>query len=196
VAALLRSSRGVALVLVVTFGLVILRDLTTGIVIGFALGALLFIGRMARSVEVEAHAPPVLDDRADDANGARVAYDPAVATDPDTVVYRISGAFFFGAAATVATVLDRIADQRKNFVLDCSAVPFLDSTAANVIEGAAKKAKRAGVRFIVAGAAPPVRRMLITHGVKRPLATFAASVGEARAQLERGDEPRRVATAA
>lgn len=183
VAALLRSSRGDALVLVVTFALVIFRDLTTGIVVGFALGALLFIGRMARSVEVETHAPSVVDDRADDANGQRTAYDPAVGADPDTVVYRISGAFFFGAAATVAVVLDRIADQRRNFVLDCSAVPFLDSTAANVIEGAARKARRAGVRFVVAGAAPQVRRMLITHGVKRPLATFAASVAEARARL-------------
>src|SRR5690606_9676307 len=94
--------------------------------------------------------------------------------DPDTVVYRISGAFFFGAAATVAVVLDRIADQRKNFILDCSSVPFIDSTAANVIEGAARKANSAGVRFVIAGASPPVRRMLITHGVKRPLASFAA----------------------
>ncbi|CAN7230957.1 hypothetical protein LJN214_000780 [Mesorhizobium sp. LjNodule214] len=41
-------------------------------------------------------------------------------------------AFFFSAASTVGTVLDRIADQRKNFILDCSAVPFFDSTAANV----------------------------------------------------------------
>jgi len=183
VAALVRSSRGDALVLAVTFALVIFRDLTTGIVVGFALGALLFIGRMARSVAVEAHAPQLVDDRADDANGARTAYDPATGADPDTVVYRISGAFFFGAAATVAVVLDRIADQRKNFILDCSAVPFLDSTAANVIEGAAKKAKRAGVRFVIAGASPQTRRMLITHGVKRPLASFAASVTEARAQL-------------
>jgi len=157
---------------------------------------MLFIGRMARSVEVETHAPSLVDDRADDANGQRTAYDPAVGADPDTVVYRISGAFFFGAAATVAAVLDRIADQRRNFVLDCSAVPFLDSTAANVIEGAAKKARRAGVRFVVAGAAPPVRRMLITHGVKRPLATFAASVAEARARLAAtdGDARQRVAS--
>jgi SulP family sulfate permease len=183
-AALIRSSRGDALVLLVTFALVIFRDLTTGIVVGFALGALLFIGRMARSVEVAAHAPPVADDRADDANGGRVAYDPASGADPDTVVYRISGAFFFGAAATVGAVLDRIADQRRNFVLDCSGVPFLDSTAANVIEGAARKARRAGVRFVVAGAAPQVRRMLITHGVRRPLASFAASADEAQAQLK------------
>lgn len=103
------------------------------------------------------------------------------ATDADTVVYRISGAFFFGAASTVGTVLDRIADQRKNFILDCSAVPSFDSTAANVIEGAAHKARRAGVRIIIAGAPQQTRRMLINHGVKRPLVTYAASIRDARA---------------
>jgi SulP family sulfate permease len=127
-------------------------------------------------VEVEAHTPLLVDDVADDTNGERKAYDAASSTDPDTVVYRISGAFFFGAAATVGSVLDRIADQRRTFILDCSAVPFLDSTAANVIEGTARKARKAGVRFYIAGASPQVRRMLITHGVKPPLVKFAASV--------------------
>jgi SulP family sulfate permease len=163
-----------------TFLLVIFRDLTEGIVVGFVLGSILFIDRMSKSIAVEADQPLVQEDVADSTN----AYDSSEATDTDTVVYRISGAFFFGAASTVGTVLDRIADQRKNFILDCSAVPFFDSTAANVIEGAAHKAKRAGVRFIISGAAPPIRRMLINHGVKRPLVTYAASIKDARAQLK------------
>lgn len=179
-ATLLRASRGDALVLMATFLLVIFRDLTEGIVVGFVLGSILFIDRMAKSIAVEADQPLVQEDVADSTN----AYDASEATDADTVVYRISGAFFFGAASTVGTVLDRIADQRRNFILDCSAVPFFDSTAANVIEGAAHKAKRAGVRFIISGAAPQIRRMLITHGVKRPLVTYAASIKDARAQLK------------
>ncbi|MER8429315.1 SulP family inorganic anion transporter [Mesorhizobium caraganae] len=177
---LLRASRGDALVLMATFLIVVFRDLTEGIVVGFALGSILFIDRMAKSIAVEADLPLVQDDVADSSGRA---YDASEASDADTVVYRISGAFFFGAASTVGTVLDRIADQRKNFILDCSAVPFFDSTAANVIEGAAHKAKRAGVRFIIAGASPQTRRMLINHGVKRPLVTFAASINDARAQL-------------
>lgn len=179
-ATLLRTSRGDALVLMATFLLVIFRDLTEGIVVGFVLGSILFIDRMSKSIAVEVDQPLVQEDVADSVN----AYDSSEAVDADTVVYRISGAFFFGAASTVGTVLDRIADQRKNFILDCSAVPFFDSTAANVIEGAAHKAKRAGVRFIISGAAPQIRRMLINHGVKRPLVTYAASIKDARAQLK------------
>ncbi|MDX8432319.1 SulP family inorganic anion transporter [Mesorhizobium abyssinicae] len=182
-ATLLRTSRGDALVLMATFLIVVFRDLTEGIVVGFALGSILFIDRMAKSIAVEADQPLVPDDIADRAS----TYDSSEASDADTVVYRISGAFFFGAASTVGTVLDRIADQRKNFILDCSAVPFFDSTAANVIEGAAHKARRAGVRFIIAGAAPQTRRMLINHGVKRPLVTYAASIRDARAQLKAPD---------
>ncbi|MDX8539883.1 SulP family inorganic anion transporter [Mesorhizobium abyssinicae] len=182
-ATLLRTSSGDALVLMATFLIVVFRDLTEGIVVGFALGSILFIDRMAKSIAVEADQPLVPDDIADRAS----TYDSSEASDADTVVYRISGAFFFGAASTVGTVLDRIADQRKNFILDCSAVPFFDSTAANVIEGAAHKARRAGVRFIIAGAAPQTRRMLINHGVKRPLVTYAASIRDARAQLKAPD---------
>ncbi|RWO23041.1 SulP family inorganic anion transporter [Mesorhizobium sp.] len=183
-ATLLRASRGDALVLMATFLIVIFRDLTEGIVVGFALGSILFIDRMAKSIAVEPDQGLVQDDVAD-RTGAASAYDSSEASDADTVVYRISGAFFFGAASTVATVLDRIADQRKNFILDCTAVPFFDSTAANVIESAAHKARRAGVRFIISGASPQTRRMLINHGVKRPLVTYAASIRDARAQLKK-----------
>src|SRR6185437_461095 len=183
VAALLRSSTGDALVLVVTFGLVIFRDLTTGIVVGFALGALLFINRMAKAIAVEAHVPMAEEDVADTANGERRAYDPAAASDPDTVVYRISGAFFFGAASAVGAVLDRIGDHRQNLVLDCSAVPFLDSTAANVIEGAVRKAGQTGLRVFVTGAAPQVRRMLMTHGVKPPHVRYKATIAGALVQI-------------
>jgi SulP family sulfate permease len=182
-AALLRSSPGDALVLLATFGLVIFRDLTTGIVVGFALGSVLFINRMSKAIAVEAHAPLVVDDVADATNGGRNAYDAASASDPDTVVYRISGAFFFGAAATVGTVLDRIADQRKSFVLDCTAVPFLDSTAANVIEGAVRKANRAGVRFFITGANQQTRRTLMAHGVKPPHVRYKATIARALAQI-------------
>ena len=182
-AALIRSSRGDALVLLVTFALVVFRDLMEGIVVGFALGSVLFIDRMAKAVAVEGGPPTIRGDVADDANGAREAYDAALAADPDTVVYRISGAFFFGAASSVGAVLDRISGRHRNFVLDCSGVPFLDSTAANVLEGAARKAARAGVRFFITGASPQIRRMLFTHGVRPPQVTFEATVADALEQL-------------
>lgn len=183
ISALFRGSRGDAAVLAVTFLLVVFRDLTEGIVVGFALGALLFIHRMAASVAIEQS-----DTGADQpAIDGETPYDPAQATNSDTVVYRISGAFFFGAAASVGAILDRIADQRKNFILDCTDLPVIDSTAARALEGAARKARQSGIKFIIAGAQPRIRRMLMTHGVRPPLAGFKPDVAAALAYLD-GDE--------
>lgn len=193
-AALIRSSWGDALVLLVTFALVVFRDLTEGIVVGFALGSVLFIDRMSKAISVEALEGVATADVADTDNRTRPLYDPSASTDPDTVVYRISGAFFFGAASAVASVLDGIADQRKNFVLDCSAVPFLDSTAANVIEGTARKAQRAGVNLYITGASAQLRRMLFTHGVRPPHVRYKATIGSALEQIRKLRQSKAAAT--
>ncbi|MDK1373067.1 MULTISPECIES: SulP family inorganic anion transporter [unclassified Sinorhizobium] len=176
--ALLRSSYGDAVVLLATFIIVVFRELTEGIVIGFALGAVLFIDRMAKSISVGETKPL---EALKEENGEEEH--PVVADDPDTVIYRISGIFFFGSAATVGTVLDRIADQRRNFILDCSEVPFMDSTAANVIEGTLRKAERTGVRFFITGARSQVRRTLRQHDVRPPRVVMRASVQAALASI-------------
>lgn len=181
--ALLKSSRGDALVLLATFLLTVFRSLTEGIVVGFALGAILFLDRMAKSLSIESREPfkgaLVVEDRADEAGEGRMPYDSHLASDPNTVVYHISGAFFFGAASTVGSVLDRIADQRRTFILDFSAVPFLDSTGANVLEGAVRKAAHRDVQVVVAGADPATVRMLHTHGVRSPAVSFYPDVDQA-----------------
>jgi sulfate permease, SulP family len=190
---LIRSSWGDATVLLTTFLLTIFRDLTEGILVGFALGAVLFINRMAEMTGVEAAAPLVTDDRADDGNGDRTPYDAGLATDPDVVVYRILGAFFFGAASTVGTVLDSIADTHKAFVVDFAAVPFLDSTAANAMSRVAAKAQRQGIRLFITGASSPVRRALLTHGVRPPRAKFRATIARAVADIKGGGPAQPVA---
>lgn len=98
------------------------------------------------------------------------------------MVYRITGALFFGAASTVGSVLDRIADQRRAFVVDLSAVPFLDSTAANTLAGAARKAAHRDVRFFITGASAGVRRTLIAHGVTAPGVEYRPTIADAVAE--------------
>ena len=182
-ATLIRSSRGDATVLLATFLLTIFRNLTEGIVVGFALGAVLFINRMAQMTGIESETPLATADRADD-DGDRVPYDVSLAADPDVLVYRITGAFFFGAASTVGTVLDSIADTRKAFVVDFAAVPFLDSTAANAMSRVAAKARRQGIRLFITGASPTVRRVLLTHGVSPPRAKYRETIARAVADIK------------
>jgi SulP family sulfate permease len=175
-AVLLRASRGDALVLMATFLLTVFRDLTEGIIVGFALGALLFIHRMSEQVAIEAHGGLIDEDRADTpgSSARRMAH-------PDIVTYRLSGAFFFGAASTVGAVLDRIGGNHKAFVLDMAAVPFLDSTAAKTIAASAVTARKRGVLFIVAGASSGVRTTLGQHGASSPLVVHTGTAAEAEA---------------
>ena len=181
IGALVRSGWGDAAVLAATFLLTVLRDLTEAIVVGFALGSVLFIHRMSRATGVEARTPLVGED-IPDAMAPGVGPGAAGGADPEIVVYRITGAFFFGAASSIGSVLDRISDSHRALVIDFAAVPFLDSTGAHVIEGLAHKAGRRGVRLFVAGADPEARRALLVHGIRSPAVVYVASVDEALRQ--------------
>jgi SulP family sulfate permease len=186
-ATLLRSSWGDAVVLLATFLLTIFRDLTEGILVGFALGAVLFIHRMAEMTGIEERSPLVAADRPDDGNGERVPYDPALAVDRDALVYRITGAFFFGAASAIGNVLDGVADKHKGFVVDFAAVPFLDSTAANVLGRVAAKAHRKGIQLFITGASASVRQALLTHGVAEPQAHYRDTIERAVTDIKGGE---------
>lgn len=161
---LLRSGPGETMVLGTTFFLTVFRDLIEAIVVGFALGSVLFIHRMSRATAVDSDTPLVGQDEADDAH-PRDAYDEGVARNPDVVVYRITGALFFGASASIGAVLDRINDGHRVLIIDFSAVPFLDSTGANMIEGLARKTRARSVDLWLTGTSPDIRRVLMAHGL-------------------------------
>ena len=150
---LIRSSRGDALVLVVTFGLVVFRDLTEGIIAGFALGGLLFIARMSDATEV-----------ADE--------EPVTEHAGDRVICRLSGPWFFGAA------LDRIADRPRLFILDLSEVPMIDSSGARSFQLLQRKLARRGAELVILGARPGVRRGLAASGMAAPGLRFVDDLSE------------------
>jgi SulP family sulfate permease len=177
-ATLLRTSRGDAAVLLATFGLTVFRDLTEGIVVGCAIGAVVVLHRMAQTAGIQSGTPFVAADRSDTAE-PRAPYDAETVSHSNVIVYRLTGAFFFGTASMVSAVLDRIGDQHKAFVLDLAAVPFVDSTAGNVIASLARRTARHKVKLYLTGASPAVRRALLIAGVRPPLATYRKSIDNA-----------------
>ncbi len=178
VAILLRSGWGDATVLGATFFLTIFRDLTEAIVVGFALGSVLFIHRMSRATAVATDTPFVGRDEADYVH-PRGSYNEDATASTDVVVYRITGALFFGATASIGSVLDRIHDSHEALIVDFSGVPFLDSTGANMLEGLAHKAHNRGVTLWLTGASRDIRRVFLNHGLKKPLVCYAPSVEHA-----------------
>lgn len=181
-ATLTRASRGDALVLWATFLLTILRDLTEAIVVGVALGGVVFIHRMSQVAGVEqAGGPgggPGAEPEGGPVGGAMAGEDQACADAPrpahagrgagEAVVYRVTGALFFGAAASIGAVLDRIGEGDRPLVLDLAAVPFIDSSGAVLIEGMARRMAKRGLPLTVR-AGPRVLRELAAFGVAAPL---------------------------
>jgi SulP family sulfate permease len=174
---LLRSSRGDAVVLLATFLLTIFVDLITGIAVGVVFGALLFLHRMAEAVEVDGTGAS-LNDVADAAD-KELRYDAGPASDRDVMVFRISGAFFFGATARVLTVLERVGTPPRLLVLDFRDVPLIDSTAARSLVAFVHKIKRSGTSVTFAAARPNVRHTLSHAGLKPPLVHYSANTKEA-----------------
>jgi sulfate permease, SulP family len=173
---LLSSSRGDAVVLLATFLLTIFVDLITGIAVGIVLGALLFLHRMAESVEIAGGQSP-LEDVADDSDSPR--YDARQATNRDVMVYQISGAFFFGATARVLSVLERVGAPPRLLVLDFKDVPLIDTTAARSLVTFVNKVGRLGTSVVFAAARPTVRRTLNRAGLKPPLVRYSATARDA-----------------
>ena len=180
---LLRASWGDAVVLMATFLLTIFADLTVAIGVGVTLGAFIFLHRMAEAVEVETGRPVFREDERDGTGPARTGL--GLTSDRDVVVYRISGAFFFGATSAVASVLERIGSQPKVLILDFSEVPLVDSTAAAALAGIVRKQSSAGVRIYFAGADRRVRRELLIAGLRKPAVRYVASVEDAVAHAGR-----------
>lgn len=153
-AALLRSSRGDALVVSATFLLVVFRDLTEGIVVGFALAGLIFIKRMSETA------------------GMRPREEHLDVPRSDRVVYHLEGPYFFGAAAQLGGVLDRIAEAPRALVLEMSGVPLIDSSGARGMHSLAARAGRRGGRLYLVGLKPALRRQLEAQGLSEPEVRF------------------------
>ncbi len=171
--ALLKSSRGDAFVLLATFLLTVFVDLTTAIAVGVVAGSFLFLHRMAEAVEVQG-GTLTTEDQADNGDDARIE------GNGDVFVFRISGAFFFGATAGVSTILDRIGEKPRVFILDFEGVPLIDSTAAKALHGFVHKLQRSGTRIYFTGARESVAAALVKSGLREPVVTYSESVESAR----------------
>jgi SulP family sulfate permease len=135
---LMRMSIGERTVLILTFLLTVLVDLTVAIGVGVTLASLMFMARMSESVAVTADA----EEDASQRDGL-----PA-----DVEVFRISGPFFFGVAGELLDALQRIGRTPKSIILRLEQVPFVDASGAMALEEFLQLAESGGIRVVLAGA--------------------------------------------
>ncbi|MGB6086959.1 SulP family inorganic anion transporter [Parvibaculum sp.] len=161
---MMRAPMGDKAVLILTFALTILVDLTVAIEVGVVLAAVLFMHRMSEAVEVQAHLNLVEEDVADDAPRDFV---PMQEYDlPDGVAASlIRGPFFFGVAMRLGETLDRIGATPKVLIVRMRAVPIIDATGVSALSSMIDRCERKGTKVIITALQPQPARVLGDMGV-------------------------------
>ncbi len=162
-------------VLMTTFLLTVLVDLTAAIEVGIVLAAILFMHRMANAVAIETEHHLIEEDEPDSAPRDGAPYD-ASANGRRYVVYRISGPFFFGATQAFSSVLERIGSAPDVYILDLKAVPFVDASGAAAVHSFTRTAHGHGAKVVLAATSPSVRSSLERLGVRAPDIQYVESV--------------------
>lgn len=140
--ALLRMPIGERGVLLTTFLLTVLVDLTVAIGVGVTIASLLFMARMSETVAVTASEAG--EDRPEDA-----AQRDGL---PDGVeVFRVDGPLFFGVAGELLDALKRVGRMPRAIILRLEAVPYLDASGAVAVSELVRQAGATGTRVILCG---------------------------------------------
>lgn len=149
-AKLLRGPRGDVLVLLSTFGLTVLIDLTVAIQVGMVLAAFLFMQRMADATQVGFVRRELNgDEEEEDLNDPLSLRRRRV---PEGVeVFEINGPFFFGAADKFKNALGDISQPPKVLILRMRHALTLDATALQALESVFEKSRKQGSLLLLSG---------------------------------------------
>jgi len=149
---LLNGPRDDAAILVTTFLLTVLVDLTMAIEIGLIMAAVLFINRMAKISKVDVVTNGLSeDDGPDDPNGIN-----KYAIPKGVEVFEIKGPLFFGAAYKFTESIKLIENPPKALIIRMHHVPIIDATGIHALEQLFKDTKLGRTLFIISGLQPEV----------------------------------------
>lgn len=159
--AILRGSKADAAVLVTTFLLTVIFDLTIAIEIGLILAVFLFMKRIMETTQVS-----VIKDKMEMKNNSEFLSDSNNQLEiPKAVeIYEIDGPFFFGIANKFDESMRIIGEKSKIRIIRMRKVPFIDSTAIHNLETLCLKSKNEGIYIILSGLRPQVKATLHKAG--------------------------------
>jgi len=144
-------------VLLLTFFLTIVFDLTVAIEFGLVCACLLFMRRMAETTDVHAVLNEI--DLNEDADMQRGNLEHL--TIPDGVeVYEINGPYFFGAGSRFEDIMARYGSHPQVRIIRMRKVPFIDSTGMHNLENMCQMSKKEGITVVLSGVNPKVEEVL------------------------------------
>ena len=158
--ALLSNPRADVTVLLLTFSLTVLFDLTVAIEVGLLIACVLFMKRVMETTEIS-----VIRDEIDPGSGLDVAVHEEHLTVPRGVeVYEINGPYFFGIATKFEELMAQLGDRPKVRVIRMRKVPFIDSTGIHNLTNLCVMSRREKIEVVLSGVNDTVHAALQRSG--------------------------------
>jgi SulP family sulfate permease len=155
---LMQGPIGDRIVLLLTFALTVMFDLTVAIEIGLILAAFLFMHRMAEAVALRSDVQ-LLEAETDDfvegpSAGQRADLPPGVE------VYQVSGPLFFAVSGRLDEVFNQFPSPPRVFILRMRFVPLIDASGVTALRQLLKRCRNAGTLLILSGLREQPRAIL------------------------------------
>ncbi len=156
---LFRNSRSEVAVLLTTFFLTVIIDLTVAIQFGLLLAVLLFLKRVIDTSGVE-----VLNMAVDDENAESAENTPRLAIPSGVEVFEVNGPFFFGVANKFEEAEKQVTKKPKIRIIRLYRVPFMDATGLSNLRSFIRKSQGNGITVIISGPVKSVYEALEKNG--------------------------------
>lgn len=157
---LLKSPKSDVTVLLITFFLTIIFDLTIAIEVGLVIACVLFMKRVMETTEIS-----VITDEIDPNKESDLEVHEEHLIIPDGVeVYEINGPYFFGIATKFEETMAQLGDRPKIRIIRMRKVPFIDSTGINNLTNLCNMSKKEGITIVLSGVNEKVHKVLEKSG--------------------------------
>lgn len=156
-----RLSRSDRLVMLLTFALTVLVDLTVAIGVGVTLASLLFMHQMSQSTSLHSQGRQVRDTFGDEKEDLSQRDEL-----PEGVeVFRITGPLFFGMASTMVDTLQQMGEMPKVLILRMKHVPYIDVAGLNALTEVIRHCEQKGSLVILSGLHGQPEEILTRSGI-------------------------------
>lgn len=158
--ALLKNPKSDVTVLLITFFLTIIFDLTIAIEVGLVIACILFMRRVMETTEIS-----VIKDEIDPNDELDIAVCEEHLIIPAGVeVYEINGPYFFGIATKFEETMAQLGDRPKVRVIRMRKVPFIDSTGIHNLTSLCKMSQKEKITIVLSGVNEKVHNTLEKSG--------------------------------
>lgn len=154
--ALLKNPKSDVTVLLITFFLTVIFDLTVAIGVGLLLACILFMRRVMETTEISVIKNEI---KVQDESGIH-SYDEGLTIPEGVEVYEINGPYFFGVATQFEELMDEFRDKSKVRIIRMRKVPFIDSTGIHNLANLCEMSSKRKITVVLSGVNPKVHSAL------------------------------------